>query len=108
MTRSRRLSGKPTAKQNQQSIAALERHVNELTQAVSMDIGRANGLLFGILKQLDLVDEYDCRHCGQAIVEPKLDALPPMENCPACGKPLQEDLVKITDVEAWDSGGEEE
>ena len=108
MTRSRKLSGKMTTKQLQKQVEELQGIVSEMIKAMSGDLTRINMVLFGILKQNDWLVEYDCS-CGQHLVLPKLDSLPMETHCPACGKEIEdENQSKLSDVVAWDNGGEEE
>ena len=88
MTRSRKISGKATAKENQRAILEVADLQKELIEAVQGDLARVNGLIFGMLKQFDLIKELDCQECGQHIIEPMLDILPTMDTCPKCEKPL--------------------
>lgn len=101
MTRSRKLSGKPTAKQNQQAIQELNNIQSEVIHAVQGDFARINGLIFGLLHQLNLLNEFECEHCGQPIVEPLLDVIPKMEECPKCKGKLNS---AQTTIEDWDNG----
>lgn len=109
MTRSRKLSGKLTTKQLQGQVEELQGIVSEMINAMSGDLTRINMVLFGILKQNNWLVEYDCS-CGQHLVLPKLDSLPMETHCPSCNKEIEIDdkQTKLSEVEAWDSGGEEE
>ncbi len=104
MTRSRRSSGKATAKQNQERIAVVESTVNELINAVSGDIGRVNGLIFGILTHFKLLKEFECPQCKQHIIQPLLEALPPQDNCPKCNHTLEKEMVTLDTFTNWDEG----
>ncbi|QDP59913.1 MAG: hypothetical protein GOVbin709_37 [Prokaryotic dsDNA virus sp.] len=105
MTRSRKSSGKATAKQNQQSIAQMQGVINELVNAVTNDMGRLNGIMYALLKDLDKLKEDNCPHCGQVLFEPQLDLLPPSTHCPSCGEALNTDEQKtIDDFVNWDEG----
>ena len=108
MTRSRKLSGKLTTKQLQTQVDEVKTVINALISGVGQDMARVNGLLYALLSHMDLLEETNCPHCGQVLFEPLLPALERQETCPACGESLTDNQPKITDVEAWDNGGEEE
>ena len=104
MTRSRRSSGKATAKQNQQQIAQMQGVINELVNADTNDMGRLNGIIYALLKELGKLREDECPHCGQVLFEPQLDLLPPSTVCPACGESLEQNHPTIEDFSKWDEG----
>ena len=108
MTRSRRTSGKATAKQNQKEIAQLQGVVNEVVNAISNDMGRVNGILYALLTDMGKLKEEACPHCGQKLFEPDLPLLPKSEVCPACGGKLREDQMKIDDFQNWDNNAKTE
>ena len=108
MTRSRRSSGKATAKQNQQEIAQLQGVINELVNAITNDMGRLNGIIYALLKEDGRLKETNCPKCSQVLFEPDLKLLPKSEFCPACAAPLNEGQQKIGDFEGWDSTGKTE
>lgn len=93
----------------QGQVEELQGIVSEMINAMSGDLTRINMVLFGILKQNNWLVEYDCS-CGQHLVLPKLDSLPMETHCPSCNKEIEIDdkQTKLSEVEAWDSGGEEE
>ena len=101
MGRSRKFTGKPTAKQNERAISEIEATVKQVIEAVGADLARVNGLIFGILDHFELIKEIECEDCGQKIVEPLLKALPRQDTCPACNKPLDPMQSRIED---WDNG----
>ncbi len=105
MSRSRRSSGKATAKQNQQQITQMQGVINELVNAVTNDMGRLNGIVYALLKELGKLREDNCPKCGQVLFEPQLELLPPSTVCPACGESLGEEQPTIDDFTKWDDNG---
>lgn len=95
MSRSRKLSGKLTTKQ-------IDRKVDNLIDAVSADLGRINGLLYGLLTEFDLLKESNCGSCGQVLFQPLLKALPQDTTCPKCGENIQPSQMTIDE---WDNSG---
>ena len=108
MTRSRKTSGKATAKQNQQEIKQLQGILNEIVNAVTNDIARLNGLVYAMLKANGQIKEVNCPSCKQVLFEPTIEGIPKTEVCPACNAPLQTDQMKIDDFQNWDDKGKTE
>tara|TARA_Y100000356_G_C11241476_1_gene281212 strand:+ start:842 stop:1144 length:303 start_codon:yes stop_codon:yes gene_type:complete len=99
MGRSRRLSGKLTTKQ-------IDSKVDNLIDAVSADLARINGLLYGLLKEFDLLEETACGACGQVLFQPLLKAIPKDTTCPKCGSNVAPE-GQMT-IDQWDNGKTEE
>ena len=105
MTRSRKTSGKATAKQNQQEIKQIQGILNEIVNAVTNDIARLNGLVYAMLKANGQIKEVNCPSCKQVLFEPTIEGIPKTEVCPACGEALNVDeQMKIDDFQNWDEG----
>jgi len=104
MSRSRKQSGKATAKQNQKDIHEMRSVINQLINAMTSDVGRLNSLVFGILKEDDRIKESSCPSCGQRILSPILKAVPEDKVCPTCGTDLHKGQ---TTIDQWDNGEEE-
>lgn len=98
MGRGRKYSGKLTTKQ-------IDSKVDNLIDAVSADLGRVNGLLYGILKEFDLLAEQNCGSCGQVLFQPRLKALPQDTTCPKCGESITPNQMTM---EQWDNQGKTE
>jgi len=108
MTRSRKLSGKPTTKELGRQVNEMQNVINQLINAMSNDMARVNGIMYAMLQEDGRLKESNCPKCGQVLFEPQLKALPKALVCPACGHDMHEEQTTIEDFAAWDDGQEEE
>ena len=69
------------------AIDELTSFLPKLVKQISMDVNRLNMLTLGLMKELELVEEYTCP-CGLETLIPKLAAIETEDNCPQCQAPI--------------------
>ena len=86
MSRSRRMTGKPTVKQIDTRVSTIEKEFHGFANAAATDLMKVNRLLYAVMEDMGKLEKLNCASCGEEILRPNLDGLEQTEDCPACGR----------------------
>tara|TARA_R110002020_G_scaffold29528_10_gene93108 strand:+ start:8291 stop:8620 length:330 start_codon:yes stop_codon:yes gene_type:complete len=88
MTRSRRLSGKPTVKQLQGEVEELKREFSSFANAIVQEVIKHNTLIYSTLEDLNKMEKIVCENCKEEVARPVLKGIENNDECPSCKRSL--------------------
>lgn len=82
---------KPTIRQLEEHVQMLDKQMgiaHHFIQVMAGEMDKMHSVLMSHLRGIGLIDDRTCAHCEQVVSTPLVEGIFPLEDCPACGKPI--------------------